>query len=196
MDVLWTDHGEDRRSAGEMRMTMKMPISIRQESPRGHSAIKAINDLAFKQVNEGLLIEKLRGTPDFIPGLSLVAEFEQGVIGHILFYPVKIADHGKKFITLALGPMCVHPDHQRKGVGTKLVHEGLKRAKGLGYRSVIVVEHPEYYPRFGFKEASRFEIRAPFEVPDNAFCAIELVRGELKNKSGVVEYPQPYLDAV
>ena len=87
-----------------------MDIIIRQESPRDYAAIKEINDLAFKQANESMLIETLRDSPDFIPGLSLVAEFEQKIIGHILFYPVKIVNDSIEYVTLALAPMAVHPD--------------------------------------------------------------------------------------
>ena len=72
--------------------------------------------------------------------------------------------------------------------------EGLKRAKDLGHGSVIVAGHPEYYPRFGFKEASGFGIRTPFNVPDNAFLAIELANDALKDVKGIVKHPQPYLD--
>jgi len=171
-----------------------MDIIIRQESPRDYAAIKEINDLAFKQANESMLIETLRDSPDFIPGLSLVAEFEQKIIGHILFYPVKIVNDSIEYVTLALAPMAVHPDYQRRGIGSKLVKEGLKRAKDLGHGSVIVAGHPEYYPRFGFKEASGFGIRTPFNVPDNAFLAIELANDALKDVKGIVKHPQPYLD--
>ncbi len=90
--------------------------------------------------------------------------------------------------------MCVHPDYQRKGIGSKLVKEGLKRAREKGYRSVIVIGHPEYYPRFGFSKASKFDIKAPFDVPDNAFMALELVENALENVKGIVEYPKPFLE--
>jgi len=152
-----------------------MQIIIRPETEDDYSKIAKVNELAFGQKNECLLIEKLRNTSDFIPELSLVAEYNDDVIGHILFHPVKINDGGVRHTSLALAPMCVHPSYQRMGIGGKLIREGLKRAKDMGYSSVIVVGHPEYYPKFGFQKASEYDIKAPFDAPDNAFLALELV---------------------
>ncbi len=97
---------------------------------------------------------------------------------------------------LSLAPMSVHPNYQRKGIGSRLVREGLKQAKEKGYGSVIVVGHPEYYPRFGFNKASKFDIKVPFDAPDNAFMALELVENALQNVKGVVEYPTPFSEAL
>jgi len=173
-----------------------MNITIRPETKNDYLAIREINDLAFKQKNEGLLIEKLRETSDFIPELSLVAQFEGKVVGHLLLYPVQVNNKNTKHAVLSLGPMSVHPDYQRKGIGSKLVREGLKRAKEKGYGSVILVGHPEYYPRFGFSKASKFEIKVPFDAPDNAFMALELVENALQNVKGVVEYPNSFYEAL
>ena len=169
---------------------------IRPETISDYPAIKAINDLAFGHSNEGILVEKLRNTPDFIPDMSMVAESGDKIIGHILFYPVKINDGDMAHTSLALAPMSVHPAYQRGGVGKALVKEGLKRARDLGFSSVIVLGHPEYYPRFGFKPASAFGIKTPFKVPENIFLAIELVDGALKNVKGVVEYPKPFKETI
>jgi len=170
-----------------------MNITIRPETKNDYLAIREINDLAFKQGNESLLIEKLRETSDFISELSLVAEYERKVVGHLLLYPVKVNGKDTKHTTLSLAPMSVHPNYQRKGIGSKLVREGLKRAKEKGYGSVIVLGHPEYYPRFGFSKASKFDIKVPFDAPDNAFMALELVENGLENVKGVVDYPKPFL---
>ncbi len=167
-------------------------IVIRPETENDYPLIAHINNLAFEQNNEGLLIEKLRDTPDFISELSLVAEYRDEILGHILFHPILINDGKSQYPSLALAPMCVRPDFQKKGIGGKLVKEGLKRAKKLGYDSVIVLGHPKYYPKFGFIKASKFGIRAPFDVPDEAFLALELVEGALKEVKGVVEYPAPF----
>ena len=173
-----------------------MKVVIRPESKKDYPAIKEINDLAFGHSNEGILIEKLRRSPGFIPGLSLVAEYGAKLIGHILFYPVKINSPSAVYVSLALAPMSVHPAYQRSGVGKRLVIDGLKRAKEMGYSSVIVLGHSEYYPRFGFKRASAFGIRCPFKVHDNVFLAFELVSGALKDVKGVVEYPKPFNDTI
>lgn len=169
-----------------------MNIKIRSEKKQDYNKITEINNLAFGQKNEGKLIENLRKTDNFITELSLIAENDNEMIGHILFYPVIIKSENTKYKSLALAPMSVIPKYQRKGVGTKLVIEGLNIATKLGYESVIVLGHSEYYPKFGFKPASKWNIKAPFEVPDNVFLALELKANSLKDKSGIVEYPKEF----
>ncbi len=171
-----------------------MNITIRQESRQDLVRIKEINDRAFEQEDEGILINKLRKKDQFIPELSLVAEADETVVGHILFYPVIINSAHQKHTTLSLGPMAVLPEYQKKGIGGKLINKGLIRAKDLGFRSVIVVGHPEYYPKFGFTKASKWSIKVPFEVPDEVFMAIEIVEGELQDKSGIIEYPAEFME--
>jgi predicted N-acetyltransferase YhbS len=90
--------------------------------------------------------------------------------------------------------MAVLPEYQKKGIGLQLVEEGLKRARKLGFKSVIVLGHAAYYPRFGFEPAGKWGIRPPFEVPDDAFMALELVRDGLKDIQGTVEYPPEFND--
>ncbi|WP_445474894.1 GNAT family N-acetyltransferase [Methanococcoides methylutens] len=166
---------------------------IRKEEDTDYSAITKVNDQAFGQENEGRLVVNLRMHSDFVPELSLVAEVDGKVVGHILFFPIKIVDDGKEFDSLSLAPMAVLPKFQKQGIGSALVKEGLTMAENLGYSSVIVLGHAEYYPRFGFRPASQWDIRAPFEdVPDEAFMAIELVDGALDDVSGVVEYPEEF----
>jgi len=173
---------------------IKLNITIRQESREDLVRIKEINDRAFEQEDEGKLVYKLRGKDQFLPELSLVAETDKTVIGHILFYPVKINSSHQEHTTLSLGPMSVLPEYQKKGIGEKLINEGLKLAKDFGFRSVIVVGHPEYYPKFGFTKASRWSIKVPFEVPDEVFMALEIIEGELQDKSGIIEYPAEFME--
>jgi len=172
-----------------------MNIIIRQEVKADHTRIKKINDNAFEQENEGTLVNKLREKDLFIPELSLVAEADEMVVGHILLYPVIINSAHQKHNTLSLGPMAVLPEHQRKGIGGKLINKGLKHAEDLGFRSVIVVGHPGYYPKFGFTKASKWSIKVPFEVPDEVFMALEIVKGELQDKSGIIEYPAEFMES-
>lgn len=171
-----------------------MKIIIRQELKEDLARIKEINDQAFGQEGEGRLVNKLREKDQFISELSLVAETDETVVGHILFYPVKINSNLEKHTTLSLGPMSVLPKYQKKGIGGKLISEGLKRAKDVGFRSVIVVGHPEYYPKFGFTKASNWSIKVPFDSPDEAFMALEIVKGELQDKSGIIEYPLEFME--
>jgi putative acetyltransferase len=90
--------------------------------------------------------------------------------------------------SLALASLSVSPEFQKTGVGSRLVQEGLRTARKSGYGSVIVLGHPEYYSRFGCK----WGIKAPFNVPDNAFMTMELEAGALRNSGGVVEYPEEF----
>jgi putative acetyltransferase len=164
-------------------------VRIRKETESDFGKVKEVLDLAFGQAGEGKLVEKLRDNPEFIPELSLVAEFKKEIIGYILFFPIRIKSDKNKSGSLALAPMAVLPLHQRSGVGTQLVEEGLARTRELGYGSVVVVGHPRFYPRFGFVPASRWKIKAPFDVPDEAFLALELRERGLDAAGGLVLYP-------
>ena len=129
-----------------------MEIILRTEKPEDYEEVVELTELAFKDMpfsshTEGELVRKLRKGSNFIQELSLVAELEDRIIGHILFTKINIADGEKLHGTLTLAPVSVHPEFQRKGIGSKLIKEGLERAKKLGFTSVIVVGHPEYYPK-------------------------------------------------
>jgi len=167
-------------------------IVIRQEAKSDYKKISEVNDLAFGQPNEGLLVEKLRLNPNFINQLSLVAVNDDKVIGHILFFPIIIKENENKHDSLALAPMSVLPDFQKQGVGSKLILEGLRIAKILKHKSVIVLGHKDYYPKFGFLGASNWGIKAPFDVPDEVFMAMELTENGLWEVSGVVQYPKEF----
>ena len=171
-----------------------MKINIRPENKNDYSVITMINDMAFGQEAEGKLVEKLRKNRKFIKELSLVASMGNEVVGHILFFPILIKSNEKEFQSLALAPMSVIPELQSLGIGSQLVEKGLSKAKKLGHQSVIVLGHDKYYPKFGFKPASKFDITAPFEVPDQAFMAIELEKNSLDCVQGCVEYPKEFND--
>lgn len=165
---------------------------IRPETIEDHSLIDTINDRAFGQPDEGFLIRAMRKRSDFIPALSLISEVNGTPIGHILFTRIAIRSDNKSNVSLALAPMAVLPEYQKKGIGTAMVKAGIEKARQLGFKSVIVLGHPKYYPRFGFKPASLWSIKAPFEAPDEAFMALELVQGGLEAISGTVAYPEEF----
>lgn len=173
-----------------------MNIKLRAETDQDYAAITKVNDLAFGQPNEGSIIEKLRTRPEFPKELSIVAELDGLVVGHILFFPVRIKNGDEYYGSLSLGPMSVLPDFQNQGFGSQLVKKGLRVAREAGFSSVIVLGHQEFYPRFGFRPASAWNIRAPWEVPDDVFMALELTNGALKSVSGLVEYPPEFYEAV
>ncbi|MCI6619322.1 MAG: N-acetyltransferase [Prevotella sp.] len=132
----------------------------------------------------------------FVGALSVVAEVEGTVVGHALLTRIRIeAADGAVHESLALAPVAVRPDRQRQGIGSELIRRALERAAALGFSSVVVLGHAAYYPRFGFRRASEWGIRAPFPVPDEAFMAVELTDGGLSAVSGTVVYPKAF-DAV
>jgi predicted N-acetyltransferase YhbS len=169
-----------------------MQITVRPENKQDIKTISMVNDMAFGQEAEGLLVEKLRKNKKFIKGLSLVACMGSEIVGHILFFPIVIKKEDQEFESLALAPMSVIPELQGLGIGGQLIKKGLAKAKKLGHKSVIVLGHEEYYPRFGFKPASNYNITAPFDVPENVFLAQELTEGGLKGVEGMVEYPKEF----
>jgi len=171
-----------------------MNLKIRSESQSDYSSITLVNELAFGQQNEGILVEKLRKKQNYNKELSLVALLSAEVVGHILFFPVSIDDGVSQHPTLALAPVSVLPDFQNLGIGTQLIKTGLKKSADVGFQSVIVLGHPGYYHKFGFKPASLFDIKAPLEVADEVFMALELVQGSLSGISGVVVYPNEFRD--
>jgi putative acetyltransferase len=173
-------------------VNLEMKITIEAETEGDYEQITRLHTIAFNGDGEARLVEKLRKTPIYIPELSLVAKYRNAIIGHILFYPIKINAYRKKCNSLALAPISVLPNFQNRKVGSRLIKEGLQKAQKLGFKSVIVVGHSEYYPRFGFEKASKYGISAPFNVPATAFFAIELEKDGLKNCSGTTEYPSEY----
>ncbi|SFA90966.1 MULTISPECIES: GNAT family N-acetyltransferase [unclassified Bacillus (in: firmicutes)] len=165
-------------------------INVIVESIKHKEEVAKVNTLAFGKENEAALVNGIRNSKEFIPELSLVAVDENDqVVGHILFSKIYITSHGEKLESVALAPMAVLPTHQGKGIGSTLVQFGLRRCAELGYEHVIVLGHPNFYPKFGFERASKYGIMPPFPVPDEVFMAIELVPGGLSGFSGTVAYP-------
>ena len=159
---------------------------IRQEEPADIVAIYRINQAAFGQTAEANLVDKLRQGGKL--SLSLVAEIDGQLVGHIAFSPVTLETNPSASAVVGLAPMAVLPAYQRSGIGSALVREGLARGRAAGFDAVIVLGHPEYYPRFGFVPASRFGLHSEYGVPDEVFMALELRPGALSGCSGLAQY--------
>ncbi len=172
-----------------------MTLEIRQEKEQDWDRVFELNKAAFGRDGEARLVELLRKRNDFVPGLSLVATLNNDIVGHILFTKIKIKSHQMEAESLALAPVAVLPQWQRKGIGRQLVQAGLQKAKELQFISVIVLGHADYYPKFGFLPADRWNIRSPYNLPANVFMALELVTDGLKDAGGLVHYP-PEFEAV
>jgi predicted N-acetyltransferase YhbS len=177
-----------------------MDIFIRQERPEEYSSTEEMTKQAFSHEEysdkkEHLLVNKIRKSDAFIPELSLVAiNQSHEVVGHILLSKITIIDHDKVADSLALAPVSVAPSFQKKGIGSQLIRAALQKAKELGFQSVIVLGHKDYYPKFGFKQAVLWNIKPPFEVPDEVFMALELSEHSLRNVRGVVHYSKAFLE--
>ncbi|MGI6434182.1 MAG: GNAT family N-acetyltransferase [Syntrophomonadaceae bacterium] len=169
-------------------------VTIRPEMPGDEEAIRQVNLLAFGRDAEGKLVDLLRGSRFYVPGLSIVALDGEAIVGHILMSSAMLASSHEAMPLLTLAPMSVIPAYQRRGIGTKLVKSALKRAEGTKYPAVVVLGHPEYYPRFGFVRASEKRIYAPFAVPDEVYMVLELMPNVLDNVTGTVRYPPCFDD--
>jgi putative acetyltransferase len=147
---------------------------------------------AFEGDFEAQLVRRLRAADSFDPSLSSVAAVENDVIGHILFSSVQIINPRAMTPALALAPMAVRPEFQRRGVGTRLVEDGLRACLGKDHKIIVVLGHASYYPRFGFERASQFGIHPPFVVPDEAFMVLALAPGAMNGVQGVVRFPPAF----
>lgn len=157
-------------------------MNIRFEQPGDIEKIREVNLQAFETETEANLVEALRNAD--VELISLVAEENGEVIGHILFSPVILGD----LKIMGLAPMAVLPDRQNKGVGTKLVKAGLQDCEKAGYEAVVVLGHAGYYPRFGFVPSENFGIKSEYDVPPEVFMVKELREGALKGAAGTVKY--------
>lgn len=161
-------------------------IEIRAERAADVPAVRRVNELAFGQAEEAALVDALRAAAR--PQISLVAVEDDQVVGHIFFSPVSIERGDSPPAAMGLAPMAVLPEHQRRGVGSALVRAGLDECRRIGRNVVVVVGHPEYYPRFGFRPGSRFGLRCEYPVPDEVFMATELEPNALAGRRGLVRY--------
>lgn len=168
-------------------------LTIREESADDVFAIQWVNAEAFETTAEAELVDELREN-DAI-SVSLVADLDGRVVGHILFSEVSIGSQPYSALTLGLAPMAVLPELQKRGIGSMLVKEGLEFCRREGAEVVVVLGHPHFYPRFGFEAAVRHGITYREGVPDDAFMAIELVPGALAKYSGEVHY-QPEIEGM
>ena len=168
--------------------------NIRSEKPEDPSQIQRVNERAFAQPTEADIVDRLRRA--CADSLSLVAE-DEGVVGYILFTPAVIESPGRRVVGMGLAPMAVLPNRQRHGIGSKLVRRGLEILRERGCPFVIVLGHPEYYPRFGFEPASLHRIACQWEgVPDEAFMVLILDANAMEGVSGVAKYRDEFSEAV
>lgn len=167
---------------GSADQTEHVIIEIRKELPVDIPAVRELNKRAFEQDQEANIVDALRANGAV--SLSLVATLNGHVIGHIMYSPLDVGP----LMGVGLGPMAVLPEHQRQGVGSKLIQAGNRQLKDAGCPFIVVVGHADYYPRFGFRPARPLGIRCEWEVPDNAFLLLVLDPAKMRGVAGMAKY--------
>ena len=166
---------------------------IRTERVADHPAIEAVVRAAFARHPDEVasFVERIRASEHFVPELALVAEDDSGVIAHVMLSWVGLESEARTRI-LNLTPMSVRPDRQRRGVGTRLIDEALRRAEDAGEPAVMVEGIADYYPRFGFERASPLGFTAPHpKIPDAAFM-VKRLPGYSADIAGRIVYPPAF----
>jgi len=166
-----------------------MSVTIRPENDEDQPAICNVNKIAFDGDAEASLVDALRAG-GFVE-VSLVAELDGKIVGHILFSRLTINTRVGTVAALSLAPMAVLPTSQRQGIGTKLVEAGLIACRVGGHKIVVVLGHPEFYPRFGFSADLARPLESPFGG-GSVWMALELVAKVLNGVEGRVEFSPPF----
>ena len=160
-------------------------VRIRRERTGDEEAVRRINQLAFGVNEEADVVDTLRQTCKEY--LAFVATDDEAIVGHILFTPATL--DASPVVGMGLAPMAVDPKRQRMGVGTLLVRHGLEHLRASGCPFVIVLGHPDYYPRFGFERASAYGLSCQWPgVPDEAFMVIVFDPSSLPESGGTARY--------
>ncbi|MGB8010720.1 MAG: N-acetyltransferase [Terriglobales bacterium] len=178
----------DCRNGRMLTMDRKSPALTRDEQPGDREQIRKVNVAAFGRSDEADLIDRVRAEGAVL--LSLVAEVDGQIIGHILFSRMTVETAERPVAAVSLAPMAVLPQHQGRKVGSQLVRHGLERLCDQGERIVLVLGHKHYYPRFGFSSEKARNLSSPF--PPDAFMALELADGALAGIRGAVRYPSAF----
>ncbi len=158
-------------------------MRVRPEAAADIDHIRRVNQLAFGDDEEARIVDRLRDVAR--PVISLVAD-DDGIVGHIMFSPVTCGDQSGRLL-MGLGPMAVAPLRQRQAIGSALVLAGLEQCRRSRIAGIVVVGHPEFYPRFGFIPASRFGLTCEFDVPDDVFMAMAMIEGGFGG-GGLIRY--------
>lgn len=171
-----------------------MSIIIRTEINSDYTQVHNVNFVAFgNREDEAKLVERIRETENFISQLSIVAEEHGEIVGHLLMSKAEIINGEKRHEVIVLAPIAVKPNNQKQGIGKQLIYEGLNRCKQLGHFIVLLIGHPSYYPKFGFKPAREYGLELiQFEVPDEVFMVCELNEGILNTIKGELKYPSAF----
>jgi putative acetyltransferase len=168
--------------------TTRTRLNIRLETPSDRTAIADVLYEAFGQTDESELVDRIRQSNDYVSELTLVAEKDAKIVGFIMLSYAELKHESEARPILALGPLAVHPDYQKRGIGVQLVKEAVALADSRGEQLIISLGHGQYYPRLGFRKASSCNILPPRPWTDEAFLAKTLSRYE-PALCGTAHYP-------
>lgn len=164
---------------------------VRRERPNDKDSITSVHDGAFLGSGESRLVSLLRESDAFVPKLSLVAELDGQIVGHVLFSKIILREDERDLKSLSLAPVAVLPAHQKRGIGNALISKGLELARELGFRSVLVLGDPAYYGRFGFRHDLVKNIECRYFCEQ--FAGLELEPGALsKISAAIAKYPAAF----
>ncbi|WP_394698656.1 GNAT family N-acetyltransferase [uncultured Draconibacterium sp.] len=170
-------------------------VTIRKENKKDFIAIKALNNKAFGQTEEGIIIDRIRNSD--AETLSLVAEMDNKIVGHIFYSSAEIVWNNQVIKGMGLAPMAVLPGYQKQGIGKRLIHESLYLLIHKKLSFIIVLGHKDYYPKFGFETASKHGIKCQWNgVPDEVFMVMILDKEKMKGVKGTAKYCDEWDDAM
>ena len=174
-----------------------MEITLRLEEEQDHQTVENLTREAFWNIHlpgadEHLLIHHLRNAKEFVKDLDFVAIFDNEIIGNIVYVEAKISDTEKEHTVLTFGPLSVLPEYQHRGVGTQLVEHTIKLAKEMAYKAILIYGDPEYYKRFGFREAKDYGITNMDGKYPAALLALELYQDALHDVKGKFDEGEIY----
>ncbi len=167
-----------------------MDISIRPENENDFKIVENLIREAFWDLYkpgcvEHLIVHNMRESSDFVKGLDYVACDGNLIVGNIIYSKAKVInDKNEEFEVLCMGPLGVLPSYQKKGIGSLLMNYSIEKARQSGYKAIIIFGDSEYYKRFGFINNSEYDIQTSSGENFDAFMALELYNGSLRQVSG------------
>ena len=184
-----------------MNTNFNLNLTLRHEEKRDWNTVERLTYYAFLNAptpvpnpnpDEALLVKKLRSCSAFVPELDFVAELDGVVVGNIMYTRSKIVGEHGEYETLTFGPVSVLPEYQKMGIGGALITKTLFLAREMGYRAVLIFGHEDYYPRFGFEDASKYGVTTADGQNFPAFMALPLYDGALAGVHGKLICDQVY----
>ncbi|MCQ1058171.1 N-acetyltransferase [Photobacterium sp. ZSDE20] len=162
---------------------------IRSEAPADIMPIDFLLKSVFETEAEAALVMRLRENGKRT--LSLVACNDDGeLVGYMCFSPVML--DGEDHHWQGLAPMAIKPEYQRQGIGQAMIEEAKQTLAELGYPVIVVLGHPDYYPKAGFAPAASKGIQCPWPVPEEVFMVLEAVPGAMDGKTGMISYSEEF----